>query len=374
MRKFIVNAFQKPMTAIVFSVLAGFAVGALVLAAAGYSPIAAYSAMFSGVFQKPKYMAQIAINSVPIIFTGLSVAFAYQTGLFNIGAEGQYIIGTLTAALLGRYLTLPPFLHPAVILVAAFLLGGIYGGLAGWLKTKFGVHEVISTIMLNWTAFYLNNFALTIPGVKKPNAQASHEILSSARIRILSEWKRTAEGRAFIQDHSVLGDILRTDVHLGIIFALVAVVVIWYFLNRTTKGYELRAVGAGPLAAEFAGISVKKNVLTAMFIAGGAAALGGALQIMGTNSFRISVLAAHEGYGWDGLSVSLIANNNPLGVLLSGVLFSALKYGGSSIQSLTGAPSEVINIMIGTIVFCVALRTVFPMIADNLKRGLSHDQ
>lgn len=374
MRKFAVKAFEKPMTSIVISVLAGFIVGAAVLAVAGYSPVSSYAAMFAGIFQKPKYMAQIIINSVPIILTGLSVAFAYQTGLFNIGAEGQYIIGTITAATLGYLLPLPPIVHPAFVLLAAFLLGGMYGGLAGWLKTKFGIHEVISTIMLNWTALYLNNFVLTLPGIKKPGAQASYEILPNARLRILSEWKRTAAGRDFIREHSILGDILRTDIHLGIIFALAAVAVIWYFLNRTTKGYELRAVGAGPFAAEFAGISVGKNTIAAMFIAGGTAALGGALQIMGTNSFRISVLAAHEGYGWDGLSVSLIANNNPIGVLFSGVLFSALKYGGGSIQSLIGAPSEVINIMIGTIVFCVALRSVFPMIAENLKRGRSHDK
>lgn len=374
MRPLIVKFLKKPITAVIASLTAGLIVGAAVLAAAGYSPAEAYAAMLAGIFQKPKYMSQVVINSVPVVLTGLSVAFAYKTGLFNIGVEGQYIVGTLAAAMLGHYLPLPPVLHPAFILLAAFLLGGLYGGLAGWLKTKFGIHEVISTIMLNWTALHLNNFILALPGVKKPGSQASYEILSSARLRILGEWKRTAAGREFIREHSVLGDILRTDVHLGILFAVILVAAAWYFLNRTTKGYELRAVGAGAPAAEFAGIGIKKNMLTAMFISGGIAALGGALQIMGTNSFRISVLASHEGYGWDGLSVALIANNNPFGVILSGVLFSALRYGGDSIQSLLGAPSEVINIMIGTIVFCIALGPALSMIAEKLKRRCQDGQ
>lgn len=369
MRNFVIKTFQNPMTAIFVSLLAGFTIGAVVLAIAGYSPAGAYKAMFAGTLQKPKYMAQIIINSVPIIFTGLSVAFAYKTGLFNIGAEGQYIIGTITAAILGYYLPLPPIIHPLFVLIAAFLFGGLYGGLTGWLKIKFGIHEVISTIMLNWTALYLNNFIVNLPNVKKPGSQASYEILNSARLRILNEWKRTDAGREFIRSHSILGDVLRTDVHWGIIIAVVTVLIIWYFLNRTAKGYELRAVGAGPYAAEFAGIDVRKNTINAMFISGGLASLGGALQIMGTNSFRICVLAAHEGYGWDGISVALIANSNPLGVLLSGFLFSTLKYGGGSIQSLIGAPSEVINIMIGTIVFCLALGSALTIIADKLKRG-----
>lgn len=365
----VAKAFKKPITASIISVLVGFLIGAVVLAAAGYSPVEAYGAMFAGIFNKPKYMSQIVINAVPIILTGLSVAFAFKTGLFNIGAEGQYVMGTLTAAVLGRYVVLPMGLHPTFVLLMAFALGGLFGGLSGWLKTKFGIHEVISTIMLNWIALYLNNFIINLPGMKKEGAQASHEILSTARIRILSDWKKTAEGKAFIQGHPFWGDILRTDVHWGILIAVVLVVLTWYFLQRTTHGFELRAVGASPYAAEFAGIDVKKNTIAAMFFAGGIAAMAGAIQIMGTNGFRISILAAQEGYGWDGISVSLIAANNPLGVLISGLLFSALKYGGGSIQSQIGAPSEVINIMIGTIVFCVALSSVFPMIAEKLKKG-----
>ncbi|MGL5511945.1 MAG: ABC transporter permease, partial [Sporomusa sp.] len=188
MRKLAIKALHKPITGSIVSVLVGFLIGAVVLAAAGYNPLEAYGAMFAGIFNKPKYMAQVVINAVPIILTGLSVAFAFKTGLFNIGAEGQYVVGSIAAAMFGRYVPLPPVIHPIFVILMAFLLGGIFGGLAGWLKTKFGIHEVISTIMLNWIALYLNNFVLNLPGVKKEGTQASHEVLDSARIQLLGEW------------------------------------------------------------------------------------------------------------------------------------------------------------------------------------------
>ena len=373
MRDRLIKLLKKPMTGILISVLIGFIVGAVVLAVAGYNPLEAYGAMFAGMFRQPKYVSQIVINAVPIILTGLSVSFAYKSGLFNIGAEGQYMIGTVTAALVGRYFLLPMGVHPAAVLLLAFLFGGLFGGLAGWLKARFGVHEVISTIMLNWIALYFNNFILTLPGVKKPGSQASYEVADTAKLLFLGDWKKSEAGKEFIKSNAFWGDFLRTDLHWGILLALVVVLLAWYYLNHTTKGFELRAVGANKDAAEFAGIGVKKNMVMAMFISGGIAALAGAIQILGTNPFRISVLPVTEGYGWDGISVSLIANNNPLGCVLSGLLFSGLKYGGGSIQSEIGAPSEIINIMIGSIVFCVALVSIYPMIAERLKRrGGSH--
>ncbi len=368
MRKTVINLLYKPATRIVVSILIGFIMGAVVLAIAGYNPIEAYGVMLGGIFNKPKYIAQIAINAVPIMLTGLSIAFAAKTGLFNIGAEGQYIVGTVTAAIVGRYVLLPAGIHPLFVMICAFAFGGIYGGLAGYLKTRYGIHEVISTIMLNWIALYLNNFILTLPGVKKEGAQASQEVLQSARTTILSVWKKSPEGKAFIKGDPIWGDMLKTDLHWGILIAVLAVLFIWFFLRYTTKGFELRAVGQNQNAAQFAGIDAKKNTVLAMFMSGGIAAMAGALQILGTNGYRISVLAAQEGYGWDGISVALIANNNPISCIVSSLLFSSLKYGGGSIQSEIGAPSEIINIMIGIIVFCIALTSVYPMIAERLKK------
>ncbi|MDR2709119.1 MAG: ABC transporter permease [Elusimicrobiota bacterium] len=362
----IIEILKKPISAIIIALIVGFLVGFFVLLIAGYNPFEAYGAMIGGMFDRPKYISQIIINAVPIIMTGLSVAFAYRSGLFNIGAEGQYIIGTITAAMLGYYLHLPIIIHPIVILIAACFFGGVFGAIAGWLKVKYGTNEVVSTIMLNWIALYLNNTILSIPGVQKGGTQASYDILPSASMRLFSQWKTTPEGLSFINSHPILGDFLRTDIHIGIILTLIFVFATWFFLMRTTKGFELRSVGANPSAAEFAGISIKKNTVFAMFIAGALAALGGAFQVLGTSNSRIVVLSITEGFGWDGLSVALLANNNPLATLLSGWLFSGLKFGGGSIQSSMGAPSEIINIMIGAIVFCVALVAMFPMIATKL--------
>lgn len=359
---------KKPLTGTLISVAVGFLVGTLILLVAGFNPAEAYGAMFRGIFSKPKYMAQVVVNATPLLLTALGVAFAAKTGLFNIGAEGQYIIGTITAAMLGRYVALPPLLHPLFVIIAALFFGGLWGALAGFLKTRFGIHEVISTIMLNWIALYLNNYILTLPGVKKEGSQATHEVLMSARTSILWEWKRSDAGKAFAAENPVLGDILRTDLHWGILLAVLAAVLVWFFLRHTTKGYEMRAVGFNPAASRFAGINVGGNMVQAMFISGALCAMGGVLQVLGSNSFRISVLPSHEGYGWDGLSISLLAGSNPLGCILAALLFAGLKYGSGSMQSEVGAPGEIINIIIGIIVFCIAMASVYPMLAESLKR------
>jgi simple sugar transport system permease protein len=362
----IIAILKKPISAVIIALVVGLVVGFFVLLAAGYDPIWGYEIMFRGMVDKPKYISQIIINAVPITLTGLSVAFAYRTGLFNIGAEGQYIVGTITAAMVGYFVPMPPVIAPIVIIIMAVIVGGLFGGLAGWLKVKYGTNEVVSTIMLNWIALYLNNAVLAIPGVQKGGTQASYDILPAASFKFLSEWKRTPAGMEFINTHPILGDFLRTDLNLGIILTVIIVILAWIFLMKTTKGYQLRSVGANPLAAEFSGINIKENTVFAMFVSGAIAALGGAFQVMGTSNARIVVLSITEGFGWDGISVALLANNNPLGVLFSGVLFSGLKFGGNSIQSQMGAPSEVINIMIGSIVFCVALTALFPLIATKL--------
>lgn len=365
------KVLRRPIVAVFFSIILGFIVGAIVFSLSGFSPIEAYSSLISGTIGRPKYIAQVLIRSTPIILTGLSVAFAFKTGLFNIGAEGQYIIGTITAALIGYHLQLPPVIHFFVVIIFAMLFAGIWGGIAGFLKSKFGIHEVITTIMLNWIALYLNNYIISLPAVKKPGAEASYEVLQSTWTVFLNSFKQSPEGREQLLQNSFLTDvILKTDLNLGILVSVIVCIIVKFALDRTTKGFELRSVGENKDAAEFAGINVKKNIFMAMFIAGAIAGLAGALQITGVSPHRISILAAHEGYGFDGISVALIAASNPIACIFSGIFFGALKYGASSIQADIGAPSETINIVIGTIVFFIAMSSVFEIIADKLdKKG-----
>jgi simple sugar transport system permease protein len=362
--------FSSGLTFTLLSILVGFLIGAVVLLIAGFNPLYAYRIIIEGIFSRTKYISYAIIYSTPLIITGLSVTFAFRTGLFNIGAEGQFIIGSLVAGLIGHFLELPLVLHVIVIMIGAALAAGLWGGIAGFLKAKFGVHEVIATIMLNWIALYLNNYIIMKPFFRRPESETSKEILDSASITFVENWKYSDAGREWLSGHPYLKDFLSAPANAGIIFAIILAIMVWYVLNKTTLGFELRAVGYNKFAAEYGGIKVKKSIITSMVIAGAIAGLAGAIQVMGVTK-SVIVLPLMEGYGFDGIAVSLIAGNMAIGNIFSGLLFGALKYGGPKIQPPLGAPSEVIDIMIGTIVFFIAIPKIFKMVMEikNRKRG-----
>ncbi|HNZ63053.1 MAG TPA: ABC transporter permease, partial [Bacillota bacterium] len=328
MRKLIVKALKKPFTAVVFALIVGFILGTVALAVGGYDPVRAYNYLFTGVFSSTNRMMQVLVDAVPIIFTGLAVAFAGKTGLFNIGADGQFILGQITGAVIGYYVPMPPVLHPVFILLCAFTIGGVYAGLASWLKNRFGIHEVISTIMLNWIAYYFMIFIVNMKSVKVPGSQHSPEILSSAKINFFSrEFRSTEEGMSFVDKYPLLKPFVQTDAGYAIILMIGVSVLLWVILKYTRLGYELRAVGYNRFAAEFAAMPVKRNAILSMFISGGVSATGGALLVMST-SYYITMLGASEGYGWDGIAVALIAGNHPIGCIFAGLLYAGLKFGG----------------------------------------------
>jgi len=365
----LLNLFSSPFTFTIISILIGLIVGAIVLAIAGFNPIETYGVLFKGVFSKPKYIAYAIIYATPLIVTGLSVAFAFKTGLFNIGAEGQYIVGALAATLTGYFLKLPPVIHVIVVIVVAALAAGFWGGIAGFLKARFGVHEVIATIMLNWVALYFNNYVVMLDGFKRPQSEASYEVLKTASIGLLEDWKMSDLGREWLSNYPVLADMMKAPINFGFIIAIILAVVVWFILNKTTLGYELRAVGLNKYAAEYGGINVKKSIFISMSIAGALAGVAGAIQVLGVTK-NVAVLAAMEGYGFNGIAVSLIGSNTAGGSILGGLLFGILQYGGPKIQSALQAPSEVVNIVIGTIVFFIAIPKFIKMFLHlNKKRG-----
>lgn len=343
------------------SIALGLVIGAVILLLAGYNPIAAYGVMIQGIFGKPKYLSYVIIRSTPLILTGLSIAFAFRTGLFNIGAEGQFIIGSTVAVVAGYFVHLPMILHIPFVILCALIASGFYGGLAGFFKARFGVNEVISTIMLNWVALYFQNFLIYTPGFQKPGGEVSYSIQPTASIRFLDKWKRSEEGVKWLIDHPFWRDLFKTPINWGIFIAIAIAVLIWFILKHTTLGYKLRAVGYNFHAAEYGGINVKKNMIVSMTIAGALSGLAGALQVMGV-SHRVSLLAAMEGYGFDGIAVSLIGNSTPVGCVFSGLLFGGLKYGGPKMQPAMGAPSEIVNIVIGVIVFFIAIPQLIRLI------------
>lgn len=360
---------KRPITATLIAIALGFAVAAVLLAVAGYDPVASFAALFEGVFSKPKYISNTIIKASPIILTGISVAFAFKTGMFNIGAEGQYVAGAVCAALVGSTLDLPMVLQVPVVILAGIAGGAAIGAITGFLKARFGIHEVITAIMLNWTMLYLNNFVVNSEMFHRPSSTSSIPVNPSSYTMILPEWKLSDQGLETLRNVPWLYDFLvKADVNIAFIVAILVAIAIWFVLYRSKLGFELRAVGFNRDAAEFAGMPVERNTVLAMVIAGGISGLAGALMITGIQPHCISTLAAFENYGFNGFSVALIAGSSPIGCIFAGLLFGGLLYGGTSVQMAVGAPTDIINIMIGTIVFFVALARVVTLVAEHLEK------
>lgn len=335
---------------IALTLLIGFLIGGIVMLFAGFNPLLAYKEMASGVFGSPKSIITTVIKATPIIATGLSVAFANKCGLFNIGAEGQFLMGTIAASIVGYYVHLPSAIHPTVTLLCAALAAGALGALVGFLKAKFGISEVISGIMFNWIALYGRNALVTsLPGFEK-SSNVSYPVQDTAQIKFMNNWRTSTEGQEYLKTHKGVNDFFKADVNWGIIIVLVLAVAVWFILNKTTLGYRVKAVGANRFAAEYAGINVNRSYMLSLFIAGALAGVAGGIQIIGVAPNTLSVLAAQEGYGFDGIAVALMGMSSPLGCVLSGLLFAALRYGGTRLQASMNVPSETINIMLGFIV------------------------
>ncbi len=319
--------------------LIAFLVGGLVVAATGANPIDTYRAIFEGsglnwlfpwVTGDDRTLAalnlqQTLILTAPLILTGLAVAFAFRAGLFNIGGQGQYLVGTFAAVYFGSHLEgTPAFLHVVIAMLAGAIAGGLWAGIAGLLKATRGVNEVISTIMLNWTAVYLGSylFALGGPLHSKDEAAASipvsADVLESARLPVF--W----------------GDPELQGLHIGIFIALAVAALFWVLLNRSVTGYEVRAVGLNPDAAEYAGISAGRNYVKVMLICGLFAGLGGALDVLGWQ-FRIATNDIQFSFiGYYGIAVALLGRNTAFGTVIAALLFGAL-LNGTSVRNLDPA-------------------------------------
>lgn len=363
------KVLRKPIASAIIAILVGFVVAAVVLAAAGFNPAESFAALFEGSLGRPRYIANVIIRATPLLLCGVGISFAYKVGLFNIGAEGQYIVGTIAAVIVGYSLDLPPVVQIPLVILAGTVAGVLLGSLVGWLKAKFGVHEVITSIMFNWISLYLCNWVVSMDAFHKPNSTATYSVNLSSYTTFLPEWKYTDQGIETLGNIPILGEmLLKTDLNAGIFIAIAVAIIFGWLLRRTKVGYEMRAVGANRDAARFAGINVEKNLVLCMAISGGLCGLAGALTITGIEPHSISTLAAFENAGFNGLAVAFMAGCSTVGCIPASFLFAGLIYGGQTVQQVMGAPSDIINIMIGTIVFFMALGSVAPMIADRLDR------
>lgn len=319
-----------PLSALLCALIVGF----FLIQWMGQNPWKAYTVMFSGAFGSPVNWAETLIYVSPLLLTGLSIAVAYRCGLFNIGAEGQFIMGMMAAAWIGACdLGLPAWLHIPLTMLLGTCAGFLWGVIPGFLKAKYGAHEVISTIMTNHIAMYFTGFLVNKVLMAPPyTSPVTRTIAATAKLAKILPPSRLSS---------------------GIFIALATLAATYFFLWKTKWGYEIRAVGLNQDAARYAGINVPQKIVLAMGISGAVAGLAGALQIQGCQ-YCFNDLATFPGYGMDGIAVSLLGNNHPLGVLLAALLFGAMNSGAIQMQSTAGVPRDLIGILQAIIIFFVA--------------------
>ncbi len=310
-----------------------FAIGALVILAIGKSPIEAYAALLSSSLGDGFAIGETLENATPLIFTGLTLALGFQARLFNLGAEGQLLMGALTAAWVGASFSAPAPIHVAAALLAGALAGALWSGIAGILLAARGVHEVISTIMLNFVAFFFINFMVTGPmkEVTDLDIPQTAQIAESAMLpRIFPPSRLSA----------------------GIIIAIIVATMMWWLVKKMPLGYELRAVGQNPDAARQAGIKPKRIVVLVMTLSGSIAGLGGAVIMLGL--FHRYQQGLNPGFGFTAIAVALLARNTVPGVVAAALLFGILSQGARGMQTIAGVPSDTILMIQALVIFFVA--------------------
>ena len=341
------------------AVLAAFVVGAIVVWIIGDSPIQTYKLLIGSAFSWPDGIGYTLFNATPLIFTGLAVAVAFRCGLLNIGAEGQLYVSAFAAAWVGIKFGAPDpantfisqFVHlPAILLVplcciAAIVAGAIWGGIPGILKARFGSHEVINTIMLNFIAVallsYFTQYHFKIPG--DPIMQTA-PTSPSAHLMTLGRF--------------IPGLPARIPLNLAFVLAVVACILVYVFLWKTKWGYEMRATGANPSAAEYGGISIRKQIILAMAISGGLAGMVGINEVLGYRHRYYDGFSAN--YGFVGIAVALLGRNHPVGVFLAAILFAILLRGGIFVDAYTVHVSkDIVDMLQGIVIVFVAAEAMF---------------
>jgi general nucleoside transport system permease protein len=314
--------------------------------AAGRAIGAGYRSLFEGAIFNPNTAAngtlsgilgpisETLVNATPLILGGLGVGLAFRAGLFNIGGQGQIILGATFAGYVGFAWDLPVGLHLVVGIAAGIVGGGVWGGLTGWLKARTGAHEVITTIMLNYVALYLLQYLLSVKGFQRPpyGQAISNVVDGNARL-----------------PHLLGGDL---RLHAGLIIALLAAYGVHWLLTRSTLGFRLRAVGANQFAARTAGMSVEHSYVIVMLLSGALFGLAGVSQILGTNSAITSDIDA--GIGFDAITVALLGRGKAGGIVWAGLLFGALHAGGVQMQASTGTPIDLVVVIQSLIVLFIA--------------------
>jgi len=329
------------------AILSALLVGAVILLVSGADPLKAYAALFKGAFGNANYLKRTLEKTTPLIFAGLSVTFAFKAGLFNIGAQGQLLMGAITAGFLGFAIKgLPPVLHIVLALLGGCAAGAFYGLIPGLLRSYSGAHEVITTIMLNYIAINLTDYLADGPWKDRSGTNVI------ARLPLIEDSARIP---------------FFGPVPVGFIIAILIAFIIWYMLERTNFGFEINSVGLNSHASRYAGMKTKLLMTSALVVAGLLAGFGGSVETLGVvGRFQPGFNA---GLGFDGITVALLGRSNPFGVILSSLLLGAMKGGANVMQFDAKVPHEIIDVIQSMMLFFVTadlvIRKLFRIIKDT---------
>ena len=329
------------------AVIVAVFLGMLLILLMGKDPITAFGALIQGAFGSMNSFGETIIKVTPLLFTGMSYALASRCGLTNLGMEGQMYMGAFTSSVIAIFVQLPAVIHIPLCIIAGFIGGGLWGLLAGWLKTQFGASEVITTVMLNTIAIHFVDFMVTDPArMMEPGGVSgqSSPLLETARLSVL---------------------IPKTRAHWGIVIGLAFIVLFWVFLFKSKKGYEVRVSGFNMQAAQYSGINTKQNILLVMALAGGLAGLAGACEVMGIQGRLYSGFS--PGYGFDGIAVALIGMNSPIGIIFGALLFGAFRAGGNRMQMKAQVPFPIVNVIQAIVIMAVVASQMLLGIWDDVK-------
>ena len=329
---------KQQLTTVFMTALIAVAACTGLMLVCGVSPAAAYQMIFQGIFGNLSGFCEIFIKAAPLILTGLGCAVAFKTGFFNIGAEGQFYMGAVTAAWIA--LSFPQVPGPARMVLAlllGFAAGGLWALVAAVMKARFGISEIIVTIMLNYIALNFTGLA-----VRTFLMDPAGSVPQSARIEAGAAFKLLMPP---------------TRLNAGIFIALAAVLAVWFLLEKTTFGYELKVVGFNRRAAKCNGISVMKNIVFSAFLSGGLAGLAGVIEVLGVQKKLLEGISSDCGY--TAVLVALMASNHPAGVLVAAVGFAAMQIGANSMQRQLGIPSAIVNILTGLVVLLILGKSMF---------------
>ena len=326
------------------SVALALVIGSIIIAATGKDPVLAFSALFQGAFGGPLQIGETIMRATPLIFTGLAVAFAFRANLFNIGANGQLVLGSLAGAWLGLLLAgLPGVLSVPLILIGAALFGAAWAFIPAILKARVGAHEVITTMMFSWIGLYLTSWILSGPLADKGGIPQSPMLPESSWLPSFDKF---------------IPGLPPMRAHLGFLVAVGLAVIVWWVLKRTTLGYEVRAVGYNPSAAQNGGISIGLTTVWALCISGALAGLAGASEVLGVQHRMFDEVSAGSGFGFTGIAVALLAKNHPIAVIFAAILFGALSAGAGTMQLEADVPQKIITIVQALVIFFVGAETI----------------